>query len=141
SISSASTSGEGILAERVNYMLTNGFKGINAADVLTAPSSYFINNYWAAADVETYGHISGAYRVNPLTIEGGEINNLNPDKTIVTYCWTGQTSSMVTAYLNVLGYNASSLKFGTNSLIYDDLAASHQWVSTESKDYPLVSSK
>jgi len=140
-ISSSATTGEGILAERITYMLTNGFKGITAADVLTAPSGYFVNNYWAAADVETYGHISGAYRINPLTIEGGEINNLNPDKTIVTYCWTGQTSSMVTAYLNILGYNATSLKFGTNGMIYDALAASHQWVSSESKDFPLVTSK
>jgi 3-mercaptopyruvate sulfurtransferase SseA len=32
----------------------------------------------------------------------GEINNLDPSKTVVTYCWTGQTSSMITAYLNVL---------------------------------------
>ena len=140
SISSASTTGEGILAERVTYMLTNGFKGITASDVLTAPSSYFINNFWAATDIELYGHISGAYRISPLTIENGEMNNLNPDKTVVTYCWTGQTSSMITAYLNVIGYNALSLKFGANSMIYDALAT-HQWATTEAKDYPLVASK
>lgn len=139
-ISSASTTGEGILAERVSYMLANGFKGETAANVLTNPGNYFINNYWTTTDVQTYGHISGAYRVNPLTIENNEIKNLNPAKTIITYCWTGQTSSMVTAYLNILGYNALSLKFGANGLINDDLLL-NKWVISESKDFPLVTSK
>jgi len=139
SISSSATTGDGILAERVTYMLTNGFKGVTGSDVLTNPGNYFINNFWTATDVQQYGNISGAYRINPLTIANGEINNLNPAKPIVTYCWTGQTSSMVTAYLNVLGYDAYSLKFGANGLIYDELQA-HQWVSSESMDYPLVPS-
>ncbi len=121
-------------------MLANGFKGETAANVLTNPGNYFINNYWTTTDVQTYGHISGAYRVNPLTIENNEIKNLNPAKTIITYCWTGQTSSMVTAYLNILGYNALSLKFGANGLINDDLLL-NKWVISESKDFPLVTSK
>jgi rhodanese-related sulfurtransferase len=139
-ISSASTSGAGILAERVTYMLANGFKGETAANVLTNPGNYFINNYWTTTDVQAYGHISGAYRVNPLSIENNEIKNLNPAKTIITYCWTGQTSSMVTAYLNILGYNALSLKFGANGMINDDLLL-NKWVISESKDFPLVTSK
>lgn len=139
SISSASTTGEGILAERVTYMLTNGLKGVTNSDVLTTPSNYFINNYWAATDVEHYGHITGAYRISPLTIENGEMNNLNPDKSVVTYCWTSQTSSMITAYLNIIGYDALSLKFGANGMIYDALA-SHKWSAAEAKGYPLVAS-
>ena len=39
---------------------------------------------------------------------------------------------MVTAYLTVLGYDAYSLKFGVNSLIYSELAG-HKW--TASADY------
>jgi len=140
SISSASTTGEGILAERVTYMLTNGFKGVTNADVLTTPSNYFINNFWAATDVEHYGHISGAHRISPLTIENGEINKLDPSKQIVTYCWTGQTSSMITAYLNVIGYDALSLKFGANGMVYDALG-SHKWSASEAQGYPLVASK
>ncbi len=136
-ISSSATTGEGILAERVTYMLTNGFKGVANADVLTTPSNYFINNFWAAADVELYGHISGAYRISPLTIANGEMNNLNPDKKVVTYCWTGQTSSMITAYLNVIGYDATSLKFGANGMIYDALA-SHKWSAAEAKGFALA---
>jgi rhodanese-related sulfurtransferase len=140
SISASSTTGEGILAERVTYLLTNGFKGETSANVLTTPSNYFINNYWATTDIETYGHIAGAYNVKPLSIEGEEMKYLNPDKPLITYCWTGQTSSMITAYLNVIGYDALSLKFGANSMINDALLA-YKWSASEANDYPLVAGK
>ena len=119
--------GAEILAERVTALLDGGFKGIASIDVLDTPTDYFINNYWAAEDVETYGNISGAYRIKPLVLE-----NLDPAGTVVTYCWTGQTSSIVTAYLTVLGYDAKSMKFGVNSVIYDDLTG-HKW--SASMDY------
>ena len=34
----------------------------------------------------------------------------------MTYCYTGQTSAVVTAYLRVLGYDAYSLTFGMNGI-------------------------
>ena len=119
--------GAGILAERVAALLDGGFMSVASVDVLDMPTEYFINNYWDATDVETYGNIDGAYRIKPLVLE-----NLDPAGTVVTYCWTGQTSSLVTAYLTVLGYDAKSLKYGVNSIIYDDLT-DNNWV--ESMDY------
>jgi len=136
SISTTLTDGAAILAERVNTMLAGGFKGTPAADVLATPANFQINNFWAQADVEHYGHIAGAYRINPLTISGGQFSGLDPSKKICTYCWTGQTSSMITAYLNVLGFNATSLKFGANSMIYSELG-SHKFV-VPSTDLPTV---
>lgn len=130
------TTGAEILAERVTALLT-GFNGVDNGDVLGSPGSYFINNYWDATDVEKYGHIVGSYRINPLTLSGEEYFNLDPSKTIVTYCWTGQTSSVVTAYLKVLGYTAKSLKFGVNSMIYTTLE-SHKWDASTVIDYDLV---
>lgn len=130
------TDGATILENQVALLLDNGFQGVNSTDVLADPSVYFINNYWSQADVDHYGHIAGAYRVNPLSIENGEMKNLDPSKTVVTYCWTGQTSSMVTAYLNVIGYNAKSLKFGANNMIYSELE-SHKFV-TPTVDLPVV---
>ena len=120
-VDTGSDDGAEILKARVATLLTDGFKGIAGINVLDSPADYFVNNYWALSDVEHYGHISGAYRIQPLVLE-----NLNPAETIVTYCWTGQTSSMVTAYLTVLGYDAKSLKFGSNGMIYDNLE-SHKW--------------
>lgn len=127
--------GAEILAERVTAMLDGGFKGVNNGDVLATPTNYFINNYWAQTDVDHYGHIDGAHRILPLSLAGNEYKKLDPSKTIVTYCWTGQTSSMVTAYLTVLGYDAKSLKNGVNSMIYSDLT-SHKW--SKSADYQYV---
>ena len=43
---------------------------------------------------------------------------------------------MLTAYLTVLGYDALSLKFGSNSMIYDALE-SHKFSAPE-VDYPVV---
>ncbi len=131
--------GPGILAERVIAMLNAGFKGIDAAAVLDAPGGYFINNYWAQADVDKYGHIAGAYRINEnLSIAGGGFKNLDPGKTVVTYCWTGQTASIITAYLTVLGYDARVLEFGTNAMIYNILETK-KWGG--SNDHPYVTTE
>jgi len=133
--------GEDILAERVQYMLDEGFKGVNSSDVLDAPTDYFINNYWTTADVDTYGHIVSAYRIKEdLTFANGGFENLDAASTVVTYCWTGQTSSLITAYLNVLGYDAMSLKFGANGMIHDALQG-HKWTEDAANDFPVVSSK
>jgi len=137
SIDTYSTDGATILSERVAALLSEGMNAINNSDVLESPANYFINNYWAAVDVEQYGHVSGAYRIQPLTLAGGEYQYLNPNATVVSYCWTGQTSSLLTAYLKVLGYNSKSLLFGANGMIYDNLQA-HKWVDTEINDYPLT---
>jgi rhodanese-related sulfurtransferase len=138
-IESSFTEGADILAERVDEMLANGFNGIGNGDVLGDPASFFINNYWALADVELYGNITGAYRLNPFTLTDKTYKNLDPSKTIVTYCWTGQTSSMLTAYLYILGYDATSLKFGANSMIYSNLL-SHNW-ELQGNNFPVVPTK
>jgi rhodanese-related sulfurtransferase len=129
--------GAEILAARVASLLNGSLRGVTGADVLGAPGSYFINNYWDAADVETYGNVSGAHRIKPLTIAGGEYKYMDPSKDVVTYCWTGQTSSVITAYLYILGYNSHSLKNGSNSMIYDNLTA-HKWNASSISDLTLV---
>lgn len=133
-LTATATDGAGILAERVTAMLAGGFKGVTNESVLTTPADYHINNYWAASDVDHYGHITTAYRTSPLAI--ANITALNPSATVVTYCWTGQTSSMITAYLSVLGYNTASLKFGTNGMIYSELESHKYTVPTV--DLPVV---
>jgi len=62
-ITTTKTTGDEILAERVQNMLDAGFMGISNGDVLGNPTNYFINNYWAEAAVNTYGHIVGAHRI------------------------------------------------------------------------------
>lgn len=122
------TAGADILKERVKAALDKGFQGSKVSDVLGTPANYFISNYWTEADVNTYGHIKGAYRLNEtlkLTDAVG-FKNLDPNAVIVPYCWTGQTSAMVSAYLTVLGYNAKGLMFGANNMIQDQLFANNK---------------
>jgi len=135
-LTTTATDGAGILKERVEKLLAAGFQKISNADVLANPNDYFINNYWQEGDVTHYGHIKGAYRILPLSLAGGEYQNYDPSRTAVTYCWTGQTSSMVTAYLYVIGYKSKSLLFGTNGMIHSELN-SHKWNASLSKNYPL----
>ena len=102
-----------------------------------------IVNYWTDADVNQFGHIKGAYRLNEtlkLTDPVG-FKNLNPTAVIVPYCWTGQTSAMVSAYLTVLGYDAKGLMFGANNMIQDALLAAkkNSWNNEKPKtDNPVV---
>lgn len=131
--------GDAILLARVKAVIAEGFQGVSAADVLAAPESYFVNNFFSEADFNAFGHVKGAYRISPLSL-ASSIENLNPDAKICTYCYTGQTSAIVTAYLRVLGYDAVSLKFGMNALYNSNTAwASNQWGGdSKSKHFDLV---
>ncbi len=117
------TDGAAILEERIE-VLTSGFNGVANTEVLANPDSYYINNFWDQETWDHYGHIVGAKRIYPLSLDN--INNYDASKTVVTYCYTGQTSSMITAYLKVLGYDALSLKFGANGMIHSTME-SHKW--------------
>jgi rhodanese-related sulfurtransferase len=134
-----------VVEDRVEAMLAAGFKRVGYTDIQDNLSEYFIVNYFSQADYEgtgssgVPGHIPGAFQFTPYESLGlGEmLANLPTDMPIVVYCWTGQHSSQVTAYLNMLGYEAYSLTFGSNNLFYDDLTA-HKWSDAQKNDFPLV---
>jgi len=94
---------------------------ISANDVWDNPSNYFIINYWPTDHYTTPGHIPGAYQFTPKSsLKTTEMLNLLPtDKTVVVYCYTGQTSAQVATYLRMLGYDAKSLLYGTNGFAYN----------------------
>ena len=134
-----------VVANRVAAMVAGGLKGVMYTDIQDNLEDYFIINYFGIDDYEgngtagVPGHIPGAYQFTPgqsLGI-GQMLHNIPTDRPVVVYCWTSQTSSQVTAYLNMLGYDAYSLKFGSNNLFYDNLSA-HKW--TAAADYPLETS-
>ena len=140
-LSETLTDGKALLDARIAAVVTDGFKGVGAGEVLDNPVNYFINNYFSEADYTAFGHIDGSYRIYPLTLAGREYNNLDGSENakVVTYCYTGQTSAVVTAYLNVLGYDAYSLLFGMNGLWNLNPAwTTNQWSSTVPADLPYV---
>jgi rhodanese-related sulfurtransferase len=123
-LNTGKTTGAEILKARIEFALSNTNWTVSKTDVLANPTNYFINNKWGQADWDTYGHITSAYRIDVadgLTIDG--LNKFNPAApTLVTYCYTGQTSSITSAWLNVVGFdNAKSLSFGANGIIYDNM--------------------
>ncbi len=138
-ISSFSTDGSQILKDRVEQVVADGFKGVSGADILASPSEYHINNFFSATDYQGFGHIANAYRINPLTLTDNIYLGLDPTAKVATYCYTGQTSAVITAYLRVLGYDAYSIKFGMNGLFNsNDAWVSNKWSSSVPKNLPLV---
>jgi len=126
-LSSLSTDGAVILKKRVEDTVAAGFKTASNTAVIATPSDYFINNYFNDVDYAGFGHITGAHKILPLTLANNEYKNLNASAKVATYCYTGQTSAVVTACLNVLGYDAYSLTFGMNGLNHE----SSQWTSNQ----------
>ena len=106
-------------------LIRDGAKSVKKLDLF---------DYERPMGIQLYGHIAGAYRISPLTLSGEEYFGLDPDKPVVTYCWTGQTSSVIAAYLDIIGYDGKTLKNGANAMIYSNLT-SHKW-ATPTVDLP-----
>jgi len=140
-ISSFSTDGGEILNDRIALVISEGFKGVVGTDVLDSPNDYYVNNYFGATDYTGFGHIADAYRIKEdLLLATNGYQGLDPEaNSVVTYCYTGQTSAVMTAWLRVLGYDAYSLKFGMNGLYNSNSAwTSNQWSESVSKNLPLI---
>jgi len=116
---------EEIFDAQLADVYTAGFGGaaISASDVYANPGNYYIINYWPEAEYLDPGHIDGAMQYDDLKLDVS-LKTLPTDKTIVVYCYTGQNSARLATYLKVLGYDAKSLKFGANAMIYDDMTIS-----------------
>lgn len=112
---SSNTDGAAILAERVEAMLAMDWF-TKSADVLEDASSYNIYNFWSPEDYVAFGHYVGAFQIMPISIADDAILAFDPDNENQVYCYTGQTSSFTTAWLQVLGYPVKSIGYGVNSL-------------------------
>jgi rhodanese-related sulfurtransferase len=119
------TTGEDILRTRVQAVLAEGYTPARVShdDVFAALDNYYIVNYWKEAHYNDPGHIPGAAQYTPKEDLAYDkyIKTLPTDKPVVVYCYTGQTSSHVSAFLRVLGYDAKSLLFGANGMIYNEI--------------------
>lgn len=88
---------------------------------------YYIINYWPQAMYDEI-HLTGAIWYGPKTSmkPNTDLSTLPTNKKILVYCYTGQTSSSLVAYLRILGYDAYSLRYGFNSFRHKD-AISNGW--------------
>ncbi len=143
-LSTTLTSGDAILKQRVEAVVAAGFGSatVSGAEVLNNPTQYFINNYFSEKDYLGFGHINGAYKILPLTLGDDTYKGLDPaaGAKVVTYCYTGQTSAVVTACLRVLGYDAYTMTFGMNGVSNDNsFWETNQWGGDSNpKDLPFA---
>ena len=130
---------------QMDEMISGGFGAI----AITVPQlydnldDYYIINRWPEAEyLSGVGHIEGAIQYTPKQDFATDafLKTLPTDKTIVVYCYTGQGSANIVAYLSLVGYDVKSLKYGTNAMIHDEMPKS-AWGPGMIKDYPLVSTK
>ncbi len=63
-------------------------------------------------DVYAKGHIKGAVNAPWGTAISDNLEKLPKDKTIMVYCYTGQTAGQAVALLNMAGFNAKSVNLG-----------------------------
>ncbi len=130
-----------ILEARVQAVFAEGFNAAKTTngDVFNNPSGFYVVNYWVT-DHYNWGHIPGAMQYTPGTDLGytTSLTTLPTDQTVAVYCYTGQTSAHVAAYLKVLGYDAKSILFGVNAMNWDGMPGTRFIAETEVHDYPLV---
>jgi rhodanese-related sulfurtransferase len=83
------------------------------------------------ADDYAAGHIEGAVNIPFAKGMEADFSTLPSDKTIIVYCYTGQTAGQTVAGLRLLGYDAVSLNSGAGT----DATGTAGWTN---KGYPLV---
>ncbi len=116
-----------ILEARLERLFAEGFGPIMVGHCCLfhdfyANGGYYIINYWAPDLYRKQGHVPGAVNYPPATQpfrSENDLLTLSTEIPNVLYCFTGQTSAYVAGYLKILGYDARSLLFGANAMIYD----------------------
>lgn len=135
--------GQAILESRVSSVLSEGFGAakVSSTEVYGNLDNYYIINYWPETEYTDPGHIDGAIQYTPKEsiALSADLKTIPADKTVVVYCYTGQNSANLTAYLRVIGYDAKSLLFGANGMIYNELEG-HKWSTDAIMGYDYVSS-
>lgn len=131
-LSTGKTTGQEILEARVNALFTEGFTpaSVGTQTLFGNLTGYYIVNYWTAAQYSDPGHIPGAIQYTPKeSIKlATDLKTLPTDKPVAVYCYTGQTSAFLSAYLRLLGYDAKSVLYGANSMIYDVMVTKNMTV-------------
>jgi rhodanese-related sulfurtransferase len=119
------------LPERVNSRIKKIMReGFQSSEFLPSGDTHYVvcygmmRLYWARRFIvlEGRGHPPGAilYMDSPdFELKSGKyLQSLPTDQPICIYDYDGQQSACMTAYLRVMGYDATALLFGANQLFY-----------------------
>lgn len=120
-LSTGELTGFEVAQARSKTLIEEGTKNmkITADDLFANLDDYYIINYWPIRKYAV-AHIPGAIQYEPKKSLNREsfLSTLPTDKTIVVYCYTGQHSAFVVAYLRFLGYDAKTLLYGANGFMH-----------------------
>ncbi len=110
-------------------------------DYKANPNKY-LPLFYLSKDKYYVAHIKGAvfYQSRKDLSLDAKLTDLPTDKNIVVYCKTGHTGGNATAYLNMLGYKAENLMFGSSSFMFD-LWKKEGWntdISNLINNFPVV---
>lgn len=85
---------------------------------------YYTMCYWPEDKYISNGHLPGAVQYTPKRSlsRATFLNTVPVDRPNVVYCYSGQHSKFVTAYLRMLGYDSRSLAYGANGFIHQVMA-------------------
>lgn len=134
-----------ILEARAAEVLKLPFKDISRKldDLMADPSKYYVINYWPA-DKYKAGHLPTATQYTPKKsfALAADLATVPANKPVLVYCFTGQHSAFAVAYLRLLGYDAYSLVYGSNSFMQSQLAQGGEawspFLKTDVHNYPVV---
>ncbi len=135
-----------LIRKRAIELLQQPYKNyiIDIEKLMTEPSAYYIICY-CKEDFYNIGHIPGSVNYTPKKSlsRKTQLSTLPVDKPIVLYCYSGNHSSTVAAYLRLIGYEAYSLYYGANSFMHDKMSNMKEYVFTEDEimNYPLEKQK
>jgi len=119
------TTGAEILKVQVDAFLAQGYKGMTAQELMKDPSKYYVVNQGSAKAYGKFGHVKGAKQFNWPMINANKkhigLENYPADKEIVQYCWTGHAATTVSSWMDILGYNAQGVMYGTNAMFIDEM--------------------
>ncbi|MCK9448723.1 MAG: rhodanese-like domain-containing protein [Bacteroidales bacterium] len=115
-------------------------------EVLDPDNNFYIVNYWPEAKYTNYGHLTGAIQYTPKKSlhPDQDLLTLPTDRPVIVYCFTGQHSAHVVAYLRMLGYDAYSIIYGSNSFLYETISKNEEkpgtfWSDLHKNNFPFVS--
>jgi len=128
-LATGKTKPEEILEVRLSTLFAEGFAPVMLGHCCVfnnwyCDGNYYVINYWPTELYEKIGHIPGAvnYPPNEQPFKSStHLLTLSTKIPNVLYCYTGQTSAYASGYLRILGYDARSLLFGANGVIYDTM--------------------
>lgn len=126
SIHATASTGYFIARERAKRLLEeseNDFS-ITLEEYTKNPGLYYNICYWPEDKYISNGHLHGAIAYEPKTslVRDAYLNTLPSGQPVIVYCYSGQHSVFVAAYLRMIGYDARSLVYGANAFIHSVMA-------------------